>query len=72
MVKLNFLPNACSDVNHIWQLRSFDDRLASLCVLLQVVILFDCHGKIVKHKQGKKPILLYKQVELLLSGLVKR
>ena len=31
MVKLNFLPNACSDVNHIWKLWAFDDRLPSLC-----------------------------------------
>ena len=46
MVKLNFLHNQWSDVNHIWRLWSLDDCLPSLCVWWPVAILFGCHGNI--------------------------
>ena len=46
MVKLHFLLNHWSDVNHNWQLWSLDDCLPNLCVLWPVKILFGCHGNI--------------------------
>ena len=53
MVKLHFLHNQQSDMNHIWQLWSSDDCLPSLCVLWQVAILFDCQGNINPKKVNK-------------------
>ena len=46
MVKLHFLLNHWSDVNHIWQLWSSDDCLPSLYVWWPVAILFSFHGNI--------------------------
>ena len=53
MVKLYFVFNQWMDVNHIWQLWTFDDCLPSLYVLWLVTILFDYHGNI---KLKKKKI----------------
>ena len=73
MVKLHFLHNQWSDVNHIWQLRSCDDYVSSLWVLWTVPILFGCQLKLrvcsnghtrltvmptYENNNNKKPILL--------------
>ena len=58
MVKLHLLHNQWSDVNHIWQLWSFDDCLPSLCVPQPMGIFFFfflaiASRKLVKQQQRK-------------------
>ena len=60
MVKLHFLHNQWSDVNHNWQLWSLDDCLRSLSVSWPVAILFGFHGNIkFKNNKKKKTILFF-------------
>ena len=73
LVVMNFLPNACNIVNHIWHY----DHLMIVYPVYAFYILFDCHDKnlkleICKALAGKEHTFTHQQVGLILSGLVKR